>query len=33
MVLARTHRRARRGQPPLDVEAGVERAIVALSGR
>jgi hypothetical protein len=32
MVVARNHRRARRGQPPLDVEAEVEREIANLSG-
>jgi hypothetical protein len=27
LVLARNHRRARRGQPPLDVEAEIEREL------
>ena len=31
MVIARNHRRARRGKPPLDVEAEVEREIAALT--
>jgi hypothetical protein len=31
-VIARNHRRARRGEPALDVEAEVERQIAELSG-
>ena len=32
LVLARNHRRARRGQPPLDVEAEIARQIARLTG-
>lgn len=32
LVIARNHRRARRGQPPLEVEAEVAREIGRLSG-
>lgn len=32
LVLARNHRRARRGQPPLDVEAEIARQIARLNG-
>ena len=32
LVLARNHRRLRRGQPPLDVEAEVARQIARLTG-
>ena len=31
LVVARNHRRARRGEPPLDVEAEIEREIAGLS--
>ena len=32
LVMARNHRRARQGKPPLDVEAEIEREIAGLSG-
>jgi hypothetical protein len=32
LVVARNHRRARKGKPPLDVEAEIEREISSLSG-
>jgi hypothetical protein len=32
LVLARNHRRARRGEPPLDVEAEIARQIARLNG-
>ena len=32
LVLARNHRRARRGQPPLDVETEIARQIARLNG-
>jgi hypothetical protein len=32
LVVARNHRRIRRGEPPLDVEAEIEREIAGLSG-
>ena len=31
LVVARNHRRARQGKPPLDVEAEIEREIADLS--
>ena len=31
-MVARNHRRVRAGQPPLDVEAEIEREIAALGG-
>jgi hypothetical protein len=31
-VIARNHRRARTGKPPLDVEAEIEREILSLHG-
>ncbi len=30
LVIARNHRRAKQGKPPLDVEAEIERQISAL---
>ena len=32
LVIARNHRRARRGEPPLDVEAEIARQIARLNG-
>jgi hypothetical protein len=31
-VIARNHRRARTGKPPLDIETEVEREIAGLTG-
>ena len=31
LVVARNHRRARQGKPPLDVEAEIEREIAGLA--